>query len=406
MHSGTRQTDMANRVIVAGAGPVGLAAAVALADRGVPVLVLEKRGRLTAASKASTFHPSTLEILDALGVIAPVLAAGQRIDRIQYRTDAAGIIAEYDLGLLANETRYPFRLHLEQSRVTPLLLDRLAEHDHAEIRFGAEVVDAVNEDGGVTAVVAGPAGSETVRGLYLIAADGARSAIRDRLGIAFDGSAYSTKVLRLMTDMDLEAWLPGLAPVTYVFNGEKSISLLRMPDCWRIIIRLPVSVPDEEALKPEWMLARLREVLPMAERLPPLINTDIYSASKRVAARYRDGGVFLAGDSVHVTNTRGGMNMNCGLHDAWYLAGAMAEAIQTGDLNALDAYAEERHRIATDFLIPRTDRSVGDATTWLETVRMRAADPEATRAFLVEGAMLDIAPRPFGAGATSREAMQ
>lgn len=406
MMSGARHAAIANRVIVAGAGPVGLSVAVALADRGVPVLVLEKRDSLTAASKASTFHPSTLEILDALGVIEPILAEGQRIDRIQYRTIDAGIIAEYDLGLLAGETRYPFRLHLEQSRVTPLLLARLSGHEHAEVRFGAEVADAVNEGGGVAVTVAGSAVSETVRGRYLIAADGARSAIRDRLGIAFDGSAYSTKVLRLMTDMDLEAWLPGLAPVTYVFNGEASISLLRMPDCWRIILRLPVSVPDEEALQPDWMLARLREVLPMADGLPPLLNTDIYSASKRVASRYRDGAIFLAGDSVHVTNTRGGMNMNCGLHDAWQLAAAMTEAMKTGRHAALDAYAEERHRIATDFLIPRTDRSVGDAATWLETVSARAADPEATRAFLVEGAMLDIAPRPFGVGARSGEVAQ
>lgn len=383
------------RVIVVGAGPVGLAAAVALADRGVPVLLLEKRDRLTAASKASTFHPSTLEVLDALGVIEPVLAQGARIDKIQYRTIEDGIIAEYDLGLLAGDTRYPFRLHLEQARVTPLLMDRLRAHDHADIRFGVEVLDARSVAGGVEVEAKGARGRETLTGRYLIGADGARSAIRESLGISFKGSAYDTKVLRLMTDMDMEAWLPGLAPVTYVFNGAKSTSLLRMPDCWRIILRLPSSIPDEEVLEPAWMLERLRQVLPMAERLPPLLNTDTYSASKRVAARYRHGNVFLAGDSVHVTNTRGGMNMNCGFHDAYCLAGAMAEALDMAEDGPLDAYARERRRIATDYLIPRTDRSVGDAATWLKTVKARAADPEAMHAFLMEGAMLDMAPRPF-----------
>ncbi len=381
-----------NRVIVVGAGPVGLTAALVLANAGVPVTVLEKRATLSPASKASTFHPPTLAILDDLGILNEVLDQGAVVDRIQYRSAAEGIFAEFSLNMLAAETRFPFRLHLEQARVTPVMLERLRRHRHVDIAFDAELTDVALNEGSVTARVRQDGGEEVLEAAYLIGADGSRSQVRIALDIAFDGESYPDKVVRVMTDESLEGLMPGIAPLTYLFNGAKSVSFLRMADCWRIILRVPNEIDDESALAADWILARLKEVAPGCVHLPRVVMKDIYGVSKRVAVRYRAGRVYLVGDSAHVTNTRGGMNMNCGIHDAFAVARAMAEALHRNDPRLVDLAADERRRVATQFLIPRTDRNVIGGQAWLDKVKAMAANPEQALAYLRSSAMLDMVP--------------
>jgi 2-polyprenyl-6-methoxyphenol hydroxylase-like FAD-dependent oxidoreductase len=379
-----------SEVIVAGAGPVGLTAALALAEAGVPVTVAEKRPALSAASRASTFHPPTLAILDRLGVLDEVHHRGQVAERVQYRTPA-GVFAEFPLAALEGETRFPYRLHLEQAQVTPIILERLRAYPHARLLFDAEVTQVVQRGERVVVRVRHGAGHETLDGDYLIAADGSKSDVRTALGIGFEGDDYPDKILRVMTDDDLDALLPGIAPVTYLWNGMKSASFLRMPDCWRIILRVPRDVEDEQALDSDWILARLREVMPGIDRLPRVLMKDVYGVSKRVAARYREGRVLLAGDSAHVTNTRGGMNMNCGMHDAFALTRAIIEANGSGTAFVEQA-SDERRRVATQMLIPRTDRNVAGGDAWLAHVREMANDRAKTVAHLRTTAMLDMAP--------------
>ena len=370
-------------VAIAGAGPVGLTAALLLAMQGVRVTVLEKRAALGTASRASTIHPPTLEILDRMGVLAPVAHEGQVADRIQYRTPD-GIFAELPLSLLAGETAFPYRLHLEQTRFTPVMLDRLRTYPHAAIRFDTEATAVDQDPAGVTLHT--PAGP--LRADWAIAADGAHSALRDHLGIGFPGAVYPHKVLRVMTRDDLDALLPGIAPVTYLHNGPRSISFLKMPDYWRMILRVPEDVPDDQAMDESWILARFHDVLPAAPRLPTPLSKDVYRASRRVADQVQHGRVLVIGDAAHVTNTRGGMNMNCGIHDAAALADTIAAG---GDVAATMA---ERARIAAELLIPRTDRTVsGTAAAFAETMRATAADPASARAYLRTSAMLDMLTR-------------
>lgn len=370
------------KAIVVGAGPVGLTAALVLAEGGAEVTLLEKREGLNTASRASTFHPPTMEILDRLGCIAPLLAEGALVDRIQYRTPA-GVFAEFPLALLAGETRFPCRRHLEQARVTPALLERLRALPNARVRFGAEVAGVAEQQDGIQAMLAD---GERIPAETLIAADGGRSAVRAALGIGFPGITYPHRVLRLMTAEDLTRLLPGLAPISYLHHEGRSLSFLRMPDCWRIIIRVPPDTPDAAALDDGWILARLRECLPGWDAVPRTLHRDVYAASRHLAERFHAGRVFLAGDAAHLTNTRGGMNMNAGIHDAW----TIARALLAGGLPAGRAAAEERQRIAREMLLPRTDRSVTGGEGWLERVRAMAADPDSARAFLREGAMLDM----------------
>jgi 2-polyprenyl-6-methoxyphenol hydroxylase-like FAD-dependent oxidoreductase len=380
----------ANEVLIAGAGPVGLTAALALAEAGIAVTVAEKRPALSAASRASTFHPPTLAILDRLQVLDEVHHRGQVADRVQYRTPRDGIFAEFPLAALEGETAFPYRLHLEQAQVTPIILERLRTYRHARVLFDAEVQHVAQHGTRVVVRVRHGAGHETLDGDYLIAADGSRSDVRAALGIEFEGEDYPDKILRVMTTDDLDVLLPGIAPVTYLWNGTKSVSFLRMPDCWRIILRVPKEVDDAQALDPDWIFARLREVMPDIDRLPGVLMKDVYGVSKRVATRYRNGRVFLAGDSAHVTNTRGGMNMNCGMHDAFALTRAIVAS--NGNADAVDDASDERRRIATQMLIPRTDRNVAGGDAWLAHVREMANDRAKTVTHLRTTAMLDMAP--------------
>lgn len=376
-------------VAIAGAGPVGLTLAVALAERGVPVTLFEKREGLSRASKASTFHPSTLEILDALGVLAPVIHKGWRADRIQYRQAKGGVLAEFDLAVLGQETKFPFRLHLEQSEITPGLVARLRSFPHASIQFEAELADFIEHASGVTLTLNTPQGLETAQAAYLVGADGARSRVRELLEIPFDGEDYPNRVLRLMTKTDLSAFAPGLAPVTYVFDGEASMSLLRMPDVWRIIFRVPPTESDEQAQSPEAINRRLNRFFGVGTEAIALEGMDIYAVAKRMAQRYRQGRALLAGDAAHLTNTRGGMNMNCGIHDAYALAETLAGPCAEADL---DRYAETRLHVAAVEVIPRSDRAVTPGVDWLSEVRAEAADPVRSHEFLRRAALLDITP--------------
>lgn len=216
--------------------------------------------------------------------------------------------------------------------------------------------------------------------------------MRRSLGIAFEGEDYPDKILRVMTTDDLTVLLPGLAPVSYLHHRGRSASFLRMADCWRIILRVPKEVDDTTALDPDWILARLRDVIPDCDALPTVVMKDVYGVSRRVAASYRKGRAVLVGDSAHITNTRGGMNMNCGIHDAFAIATAIVEAVRHGDDAAVAAAADERRRVATQMLIPRTDRNVAGGEAWLEQVRAMAADPAKRVAHLRATAMLDMTP--------------
>ncbi len=381
----------APEAIVAGAGPVGLVAALVLARAGVRVLLLEKRAGLGAASLASTIHPPTLEILQELGVLPHLAGQGRVADTIQYRTPE-GVFAEFHMRDLVDDTPFPYRLHLEQARITPVLLDLLRALPHAAVRFGCEVSAVADGADRVEVAFTGPDGPEHVAAGFLLAADGAHSRVRTALGIGFEGAAYPDKVLRLMTAEGLEPLLPGLAPVSYLYGGGRSVSFLHMPDCWRIILRVPAEVGEDQAMNESWILARFQAVLPACTRLPALVGKDVYGASRRVAERFGGGRCALLGDAAHVTSTRGGMNMNCGIYDAVAVAHAVAAALRGGGPGAVARAAAERHRVATTMLLPRTDRTTTGGQAWTDTLQRTARSPAAAAAYLRTASMLDMAP--------------
>lgn len=380
-------------VLVAGAGPVGLVAGLLLARAGVRVRVFEKRETLSRASRASTFHPPTLAILDELGVADAAVSAGRVVREIQYLDGAHKVLARFDMSDLATETSFPFRLHYEQAELTREIAGVLQQLPNAQITFGAEVIGAETAGSRVAADIRFAAGREKVVGAWLLAADGARSAVRESLGIEFDERPYGMRVLRIMTRQDLNSVVPGIAPLSYVFNDEGSCSLLEMPDCWRIILRVPAGTSERLALDRDWLREQLGSFFALSDlREPDFVSTDTFAVSRAIAGENHAGRIFLIGDAAHLTNTRGGMNMNCGIHDAYAIAGALIDTLKGGPESMLGRRAAKRHEIARNELIPRTDQRVAKAGDWLRDVCECADDPIRSREFLRSASMLDIAP--------------
>jgi 2-polyprenyl-6-methoxyphenol hydroxylase-like FAD-dependent oxidoreductase len=370
-------------IAIAGAGPVGLVLALALTRRGVAVRVLERRATLSAASRASTFHPPTLDALEELGVLAPLLPGGVRVDRILWRQVATGASASLDLGILAAETGFPFRWHREQQDVTPALLAALPA---GCVRFNAGVTALSQDDAGVTLRAAD---GSTLRARYAVGCDGASGALRALAGIAVEANDYAHRVLRILTPLDLREAVPGLDGLGYLYDPAGSCSLLRMPEVWRMIFRVPPDMTDAEAMAEDHARGRVGRFLPGLEQLE-IAGQDVYGVQRAMATAYRAGRVLLAGDAAHLTNTRGGMNMNAGIHDAMTLAATLDQVLGGEPDGLLDQWAEARLRVVREALLPRSEGRVA-ADPSAEVARMAALAPDQALVWAREASMLDIA---------------
>jgi 3-(3-hydroxy-phenyl)propionate hydroxylase len=251
-----------DRVLIAGAGPVGLAAAANLVRLGVPVTVLEAGPGLSAESRASTFHPPTLDMLDTLGAARPLIAQGLVAPKFQYRSRAFGVMGQFDFGAIADATAHPYRVQCEQSKLTRILLGQLRDNPNFRIEFGAKV-EAVEDDGfGVSATIDRGGRGETRSARWLIGADGARSEVRRSLGIAFDGFTWPERFLVVSTPFDFYAVIEDLVSVTYVADPQRWHFLLQIPGLWRVMFPIREDESDELALSPVFAQSLMAGVVP------------------------------------------------------------------------------------------------------------------------------------------------
>jgi 2-polyprenyl-6-methoxyphenol hydroxylase-like FAD-dependent oxidoreductase len=373
-----------SRVLIAGAGPVGLTAALVLARGGVPVTVLEAGAGLAAESRASTFHPPTLEMLADLGVLDELLVSGLVSRTFQYRERSGTVIAELDLSVLADDTPYPFRLQCEQSKLTPILLRHLTALG-GEVRFGSAVTEVLPHRGGVVALTED---GRRAYGDWLIGADGAHSAVRRSLGIGFEGITYPERFLVASTREDLDVLMPGIAAVNYVFDPDEWLVLLRTPDHWRVLFPTPDGTPDDTELAR--LPGRLRELV---DKEWAVAHASIYRVHQRIATSFRRGRVLLAGDAAHVNNPLGGMGMNSGIHDAVQFGEALIDAVAGQDDGAVDAVAASRRDIASTY-VQRVSHGnwerlrSRDPSSFHDELRSLAADPVKARDHLLRTSMI------------------
>lgn len=370
-----------------GAGPVGLALALSLAHQGVSVRVIEAEPRLTEDHRAGSFHPPTLEMLAPFGVTDAMHEIGIKVPRWQIRDRSEGVIVEWDLGLIADLTAYPYRFHLEQYKLTPILLEKLKGFPHAAVHFGVSFEHASQDGNGVTI-------NDRYRAKWLVGCDGARSVVRKLIGTDFEGFTWPERFIVIGTAADFAAH--GFTSNAYIADPREWAALFHMPGLWRIAF--PVHPEEDEAavLDPQAVEARMQRFVPRAGRYEaPHIG--IYRVHQRVAKGWRAGRILLAGDAAHLNNPLGAFGLNGGLHDAVLLGEYLGKVCrgEAGE-DLLDLYVRQRRTANIDFvqtqsisnkrLLEEPDPQARRKN--FDNLRRIAGNREAAREFLVKSSMI------------------
>jgi 3-(3-hydroxy-phenyl)propionate hydroxylase len=389
------------RVLIAGAGPVGVVTALALAQRGFPVTVFEADAHINDAPRAATTHPATLELLADLGLIEEVIRRGLTARTFQFRDRPSGaLVAEFDHEVLRQDTRFPFVVQCEQHKLARLVVERFRELPGTEVHYSARVVAVDARADHVRAAVDMPGGRKQFRGAFLVGADGGRSAVRKQLGIKFEGYTFPERFVVLTTRFDFERER-GYCYRNYFSDPDEWANLFKVAGDdgrgqWRVVFPTRRDESDEEALSDAGVQRRLQRFFPKPAPYE-IVHRNLYKAHQRVAATFRKGRVFLAGDAAHVNNPIGGLGLNCGIHDGVELAERLARYCGGGGEDELDLYDRRRRPLNIEFVQSQTvnnkkrleekDPAVRAAN--FEQLRRTAADPARHRQFLLRTSLIE-----------------
>jgi len=399
--SGSRTSGAPNaEVLIAGAGPVGLTAALNLARSGISTVVLEAGGRIFDDPRAGTIHPPTLEMFATPGVTDVMLARGYIVRNYQYRDRQAGVIADFDLEALADDTAYPYRLMLEQHKICYILLDLLKTCPSVQVLMEHRLARVEQDESGVTATVATPVGTRTLRGRWMIGCDGGRSQVRKCMNVDFSGFTYEERFLVLSTRYDFAQH--GYALTNYIADPQEWCALFKVPGhddegTWRVVFPVDAQLPIADIFD-EPAVQRRIQGFHRKDGAYEVIHRNLYDVHQRVASCYRDGRLLIAGDAAHINNPLGGMGMNFGLHDAFNLAEKLTAVIQYGASESLlDLYDRQRRTVAQDYLQRQTienkknieQKDARARAKYYDELRAIAADREKLRAYLLQVAMID-----------------
>lgn len=384
-------------IIIAGSGPVGLVAAANLRAAGLPVVILERTPDLPDDLRASTFHPPTLDMLAKLGLSDRLVEQGLICPTWQYRDRNTGPVATFDLGVLKDDTDYPYRLQCEQWKLSRMVRADFESDGGVEILYSHEVTGVAQDADGVTVSYTDPSGeTQEMRGRYLIAADGARSAVRKALDVKFEGLTIPEIFLNISTTFRFEEVMEDLAPIAYIADPKEWMTVLRTPSLWRVLLPTDPNLSEDEMKDPDYMEARLQSVVPNESRYD-VVHVTAYRVHERVAENYVHGRVFLAGDAAHLNNPLGGMGMNGGIHDAINLTGKLIDVIVSGaDPKIMERYNRQRRKVALDTvqkttlrnrkMMSETDPAAREA--YHDELRTIVADPSKHRAHLLNASMI------------------
>ncbi|WP_194722691.1 FAD-dependent oxidoreductase [Noviherbaspirillum malthae] len=387
-------------IVISGGGPVGLVAALALAEKGVPVVLLECATEIPHDLRAGTFHPPTVEMLDRLSIGSELLAQGIKVPEWQIRDRRTGVVAQFDLGMIADQTPYPFRLHCEQHKLSEIAFRALSRYSNARVLFGHRCTGFTQDADGVTVKVASDGGDMEIRGSYLIGADGARSIVRKTLDVEFEGFTWPERFLVFATTYDLRE--QGFTGNAYIADPDEWCAIFVQPHegppgIYRIAFPIKPEMDEEEVLSERYVQSRIQGFLsPDMEYDIPYKS--VYRVHQRVAKTFRVGRVMLAGDAAHVNNPLGGMGLNSGIHDAMNLVDKLLAVLEgRSDDGLLDLYDRQRRLTNIEYVQAITirnkklleERDPGVRAQRLDEMRQTAANPEKHRAFLLNSSMIN-----------------
>ncbi|HLI12517.1 MAG TPA: FAD-dependent oxidoreductase [Alphaproteobacteria bacterium] len=379
-----------HKVAIVGAGPVGLAAAIDLAQRGVPVVVLDDDDTVSVGSRAICWAKRTLEIFDRLGCAAPLMAKGITWNRGRvFHKDKA----VYSFNLLPEpDHKYPAFINLQQYYVEAALVARCAELPLVEIRWKHAVGGVEQRDDCVVLEVTTPDGPYRLAADYVIAADGARSTIRHCLGLGFEGRTFEDRFLisdvRMKADFPTERWF-WFAPPFH--SGPSALLHRQADDIWRIDLQLGPDVDPDEEKKPERVIPRLAAMLG-PERPFELEWVSVYRFQCRMLERFRHGRIIFVGDAAHQVSPFGARGGNSGIQDAdnlaWKLALVLAGVAPETLLDSYDAervYAQRENQRICDGTISFMSAKGAAATAFRDAVLELAETVPFARAFVNSG---------------------
>jgi 3-(3-hydroxy-phenyl)propionate hydroxylase len=392
-----------SRVVVVGAGPVGMVCALALNKRGIPVTVFEQEPGPVKDQRAASIHPPTLELLDAIGITEKIIPLGLVSTKYRFHDRVTqSVVAEFDLDRMRDEFKFPFVLQYEQYKLTASITAEYANAADFDVRFGYCVTGITPQRDGVDIEVASPFGIERINAAYVIGCDGGHSTVRKIAGIDFDGFTYPEKFIKIATKFDFGTVNPGLVYRNYFSDPQEWCNLFKVRGerpggLWRAIFPLEADEDDDVALSTGRIEERLQKFFPRPGRYT-IEYVNVYGVSQRVARTFRRGRILLAGDAAHVNNPIGGMGMNGGIHDAINLADKLSAVIKSeATEDVLDRYDRQRRYAAVTYIQAQTiankrlmeERDPAVRAANFDELHRTADDPEAARRYMRRAALLD-----------------
>ncbi len=389
-------------IVIAGGGPVGVVTALALARQGLEVRLFEAEARVNDSPRAATTHAATLEILENLGLVEEVTRRGLIEPKFRIWDRASRtIIAEFDFGVLKNDTRYPYVVQCEQHKLANIALDRLRALPNVAVEFSARVGGFEQFDDRVEVEVETANGSRRVSASYLIGADGGRSTVRKGLEIEFEGYTHPERFLVLTTTYPFGTEFAECSR-NYFSDPDEWAALFKVTGddgngLWRVVFPTRLMESEEEAFEEAAVQARLQRFFPKPGPYP-VVHRNIYNVHQRVAAAFRRGRAFLAGDSAHVNNPLGGLGLNFGIHDGVELSSLLGRVIRREvSPDILDLYDRFRRPLNVEYVQQQTiankkrleEKDPAMRAKSNASLRAIAADPAAHRAYLLRASLID-----------------
>ena len=395
--------DNSNRVIVVGAGPVGLCLTLALTQAGLAVTLLESRtdeNFLDQVPRAGTNHPATLEMYERIGLYKRIEPRGMIAPIVHYwERQGPQLIAEFDHALLKEDTSFPYVLQCERIKIVEEALSMAKDDPNCDLRMGTTFESFEQKSDGVVAVVTNSDGEQDrIYGRFLVSAEGARSLIRNQLGIEFEGFTYPDRTLNIEVAYDFSRH--GYADRNYISDPEEWSNLFQWPGPpkrWRVHFPTPPDSDPETLLSPVALQKKLQAFMQTDQEFD-IHGSNLYTVHQRVAKTFRMGNVLLAGDAAHVNSPIGGMGMNSGIHDAFNLADKLI-GIERGemDTDVLDRYDRQRRTIAVEHTQAQTIRNKKllmekDPVVRRQNqdqLRKTASDPKLARDFMLRASLIN-----------------
>lgn len=392
------------RVVIVGGGPVGTVLALGLYRRGIPVTVLERAPKPVEDQRAATLHLTSVELLDDLGLFDEIKGLGIVAPLYHFRDRASGeLVAEFDHGMLKEETRFPFAFQYEQFKLVDSIIDHIGETSDVAFRYSCKVVDVDQTADEVQVTVENEAGErEVVSGVYAVGCDGARSAVREAAGIEFEGFTWPERFVKIGTTFDFFDAKPDFCTRNFISDPEEWVNLFRVegyapPGIWRAVFPTRAEETDEEILSHEGVQGRMHRFFPK-EGDYPIAYVGLYVVHQRVAETFNKGRILIAGDAAHVNNPIGGLGMNSGIHDACNLAEKLDAVLNRGeDPAALDRYTRQRRKAQLDSVQAQSiankklmeARDPAARRQQLDDIRRTAEDPERHKAYLRKSSLME-----------------